>query len=149
MNIFIDNKYTLWYKRIIERAKKRCCTHNDAKILFEIFECHHIIPESFFINRRRKGPAGNLQGNPNCLQNLVYLTPKEHFICHLLLTKMLSGENLEKMRIALYLLTNQKQKKKLTSNQYSTLRKEISLIHKKEKSKVWLEKNRKSATWRS
>lgn len=38
------------------------------------FECHHIIPKCM--------------GGTDDLSNLVYLTPKEHFICHRLLYEM-------------------------------------------------------------
>ena len=81
--IFIDNKYTRVYYSIIERARNRT---------LEIYtERHHIIPKSL--------------GGDNSKSNLVALTPREHFICHRLLPKMLTGKSKSKMIYALYCLT--------------------------------------------
>lgn len=65
---FLDNKYSRWYYAII--AKARCRT------TYDYTEKHHIIPKS-------------LRGTNNA-ENLVLLTAREHFICHWLLTKMVS-----------------------------------------------------------
>jgi len=66
MNIFIDNKYTIWYNAIIQKAKLnqefRC---SQARSLFEN---HHIIPESFFKHRNR---TGKIEGNHNSKNNLI------------------------------------------------------------------------------
>lgn len=66
MNLFEDNKYTKWYFSIIEKAKTRTQT--------PIGERHHIIP---------RGVGGTEDSS-----NLITLTLKEHFVVHLLLTKM-------------------------------------------------------------
>jgi len=67
--IFLDNKYTKTYFKIIERAKARpkpdCYT-----------EKHHIIPKCKSFN------------GPNTKDNLAVLTFKEHWVCHHLLMKM-------------------------------------------------------------
>ena len=81
---FLNNKYTTTYFKIIDRAKTRDL--NCYK------ERHHIVPKSL--------------GGDNSTQNLVNLTAKEHFVCHLLLTKMLQGEHKKKMTYALWLLCN-------------------------------------------
>lgn len=65
---FQQNKYTKWYFDIISNANSRTITGYT--------EQHHIIPKS-------------LGGNNN-KENLVNLTGREHFICHWLLTKMVS-----------------------------------------------------------
>lgn len=78
--IFINNKYSRYYFSIVDRAKNRDTT--------ERTESHHIVPESFFKNRSRKGRKGWLDGNPEDPTNKVMLTLHEHFVCHLLLTKM-------------------------------------------------------------
>lgn len=78
--IFINNKYTCIYYAIVNRAKNR--------VTSEKTESHHIVPESFYLNRARKGRKGWLEGNPEELANKVNLTLHEHFVCHLLLTKM-------------------------------------------------------------
>ena len=80
--IFIDNKYTRAYYAIVNRAKIR--------VTIEKTENHHIIPESFYLNRTRKGRKGWLIGNPEDPANKVDLTLHEHFVCHLLLTKMVN-----------------------------------------------------------
>lgn len=64
--MFNNSKYTRWYFEIIKSAKKR--TGNN------IFEKHHILPKSI--------------GGDNKKDNLVNLSPREHFVCHRLLTKM-------------------------------------------------------------
>lgn len=84
--IFIDNKYTKWYYSIINTARLRNLPKRRGD------ENHHIIPECFYINRKRKGPSGWLEGNPESKENKVILTNREHFICHWLLTKMTDGK---------------------------------------------------------
>lgn len=79
--MFLNNKYTKCYYNIINRAKLR----DLPKILYT--ENHHIIPRSL--------------GGDDSKLNLVKLTAKEHFICHLLLTKMLKGNSQYKMIFAL------------------------------------------------
>lgn len=80
--LFIDNKYTTWYNSIINQAKQR--------IISGYVEKHHIIPKSF--------------GGSNKKENLVALTAREHYICHLLLTKMVNGKYRAKMLYALSLM---------------------------------------------
>jgi hypothetical protein len=66
--MFTQNKYTKWYFNIINSAKTR-------EIINEVYyENHHIIPKAL--------------GGDNSKENLVKLTAREHFICHLLLVKM-------------------------------------------------------------
>ena len=69
--MYLTNKYAHWYYNIINRAQTRINTGYTEK--------HHIIPQS-------------LGGGDNA-DNLVKLTAREHFICHLLLTKMVVGHN--------------------------------------------------------
>jgi hypothetical protein len=72
---YIDNKYSKAYFDIITRAKNREIVGYTEK--------HHIIPKSL--------------GGANTKDNLVKLTAHEHFVCHLLLTKCLLGEEKAKM----------------------------------------------------
>lgn len=95
--IFIDNKYTRWYYNIVTNAKIR--------ISAGYIEKHHIIPKSFYIN---KSKTGWLTGNSEDLENKVMLSPEEHFICHILLTKMTTGIAKTKMSFALSLLSRSK-----------------------------------------
>lgn len=111
---FISNKYSKYYYNIISNAlqanRKKLSKNNEH---FIYYESHHIIPKS--IRQEFK----NLTTNP---WNKVLLTPKEHFICHLLLTKMLTGTEKNKMVYALWRMTNQASKYqggRFKSNLYS------------------------------
>lgn len=73
--LFIHNKYTRWYYSIISNASQR--------ILDSYYETHHIIPKSL--------------GGSDDPSNLCALTAREHFICHVLLTKMTEGSDRHKM----------------------------------------------------
>ena len=86
--MYLQNKYTNWYNHIVSNAQSRILSN-------EIYvERHHIIPRSL--------------GGDNKNLNIVKLTPREHFICHLLLTKMTTGNDLFKMKHALNMLMNAK-----------------------------------------
>lgn len=113
--IFIDNKYTRWYYSIIDRARSREITGYTEK--------HHIIPKSC--------------GGNNSKDNLVKLTAKEHFVCHLLLTKTVSNEYRFKMVYAFHGLKASQPKQirynsklEITGKLYQRLREELSLIKK-------------------
>lgn len=66
--LFKENKYSKWYFSIIAFAQDRKIENNKD------YECHHIIPKSL--------------GGNNKNENLVHLTVREHYVCHLLLVKM-------------------------------------------------------------
>lgn len=86
--IFINNKYTQIYYKIIEKAKARnLTTKKEAKCALGYAEQHHIIPKSL--------------GGDNSKTNLIFLSGREHFICHWLLVKMTTGKSYEKMVFAL------------------------------------------------
>lgn len=73
--MFLDNKYTKTYFLLIEKAKNQSLTGYCEK--------HHIIPKSL--------------GGKDDVSNLVSLSAKQHFIAHLLLTKMCKGQFKYKM----------------------------------------------------
>lgn len=79
-----ENKYSRAYFAIVEKAKSRA--------LVGYTELHHIIPRSL--------------GGTNRSENLVRLTAKEHFVCHLLLIKCLSGQDKAKMVFAASRMAN-------------------------------------------
>ena len=60
--MFKENKYTAKYYSIINNAVKR--GKQDG-----YFERHHIVPKSL--------------GGKDIVSNLVWLTPREHLLCHL------------------------------------------------------------------
>ena len=113
--IFIDNKYTRWYYNIVTTAKSR--------IPLGYTEQHHIIPKSC--------------GGNNSKENLVALTPKEHFICHLLLTKMVNGHDRHLMVYAFHGLKAKQGRQSryssrlgVTAKIYQKLKEELSIIKK-------------------
>lgn len=72
--MYLHNKYTTYYYNIINIAKARNTLRRTKGT-----ERHHIIPIC-------------LNGD-NSIDNLVVLTTREHFVCHWLLTKMVSKQN--------------------------------------------------------
>ena len=121
-----SKKYKKWYDNIVERGK--------VKRENIYLEKHHIIPECFFKKRTRKGSPGWVEGDSNDPSNLTYLTAREHFICHWLLTKMYSGPARHKMINALYMMqgssgdTQPRYSTKITSKAYANIREEYSII---------------------
>ena len=72
--MFKNNKYKKWYFNLIKSRK------NIKRKDFT--EKHHIIQKCL--------------GGKNSPENIVRLTPREHFIAHLLLTKMSKNKNIKK-----------------------------------------------------
>ena len=107
MRYFLQNKYTKVYYSIVLQAKSRT-------LLKEIYtENHHIIPKSI--------------GESNDKDNIVTLTAREHFICHWLLTKMVSSDLRPKLIYALYMMRSNKHKQqryftKITARVYAKLK---------------------------
>jgi len=101
----LENKYTKTYYSIVDRARSR--TKLDVS-----GEKHHIIPKSL--------------GGNNDKSNLVALTLREHFICHMLLVKMTSGGSRNKMVYALWKMCHSTKTKKsafkLTSRTYESVK---------------------------
>jgi hypothetical protein len=123
--LFIDNKYTKIYYSIISNAQSR----DLSQIVYS--EKHHIVPECFFKIRKRKGPAGHLDGNVNADENIVRLTAREHFICHWLLTKMVDNIYYEYMLYALNGMRRENKHQiryytKITGRVFAKLREELS-----------------------
>lgn len=85
--MFISNFYKTIYDNLIQKAKIRPIPHGYT-------ETHHIIPKS-------------LNGT-NDISNLIILTAREHFICHLILCKITEGENRHKMIYAAKMMLNMK-----------------------------------------
>lgn len=100
--MYLQNKYTCWYFDIINKSKSRSVSGYTEK--------HHIIPKSL--------------GGSNSKSNIVALTAREHFICHRLLTKMVTSEFKSKMVYALWIM-NAGNKKQYRSRMTSTLYEKI------------------------
>ncbi len=126
--MFLSNKYSRWYDAIISQARSQCKP--------AIAERHHIIPKSM---------GGNDQES-----NLVYLTPRAHFICHLLLSKMTEGNAKYKMTTAICLMKHNTSKKlariKITSKIYdmSVMFSRVSFSEEHRAKLSFKAKNRKS-----
>lgn len=99
--MFKQNKYTKIYGQIIQRANNRT--------LLDSYEEHHIIPRCL--------------GGSDDISNLCKLTPREHFICHHLLTKMHDSYKL-KFAFSVMLCNNPFQQRDyiITSRTYETLK---------------------------
>jgi hypothetical protein len=108
--MFKQNKYADIYYSIIERSRNR--------ILEGYSEKHHVIPQSL--------------GGSNDINNIVKLTAREHFICHLLLTKMVDGNNKSKMYQAAWMMASStsktQQRHKVNNRTYEYLRIEMSKV---------------------
>ena len=110
--MYLTNKYTKWYENIITNAQLRV---NQTGYL----EKHHIIPKSL--------------GGSNDPSNLVKLTPKEHYICHLLLIKMTEGKSKVKMRYAAWMMTknnSQQSRIVMTGRRFQFLREQMILANR-------------------
>lgn len=84
-----SNKYFNWYSGIIVKAK--------ARIKSSSYEGHHILPKSF-----------NLGGEKD-KDNIVWLTLREHFICHKLIVKFLKdARHVRKMQVAMWIMLHRK-----------------------------------------
>lgn len=105
--VFLDNKYRKWYDNIIENAQ--------SNSVMGYSERHHIIPKSL--------------GGPNSKDNIIALTAREHFLCHLLLTKFTTGADQKLMLFALgkFIQTSPNQHRKFNSWEYSKIRESISI----------------------
>lgn len=114
---FNENKYTKWYFLIVSTAKNRNLNSRlEAQKILGYVEQHHIVPKSM--------------GGSDSVENLVYLTPKEHFCLHLLLVRMTSSIEKAKLSAALWGMSNQtndnQQRYKLSSRMYDLVKKENS-----------------------
>ena len=107
--MYLPNKYTTWYYSIITKASKRINN-------FGYTENHHVIPKSL--------------GGSNNKENLVRLTPKEHYICHLLLTKMVEKDNIRKMWYAHYMMMKGTKRHKPNARMYELAKTNMAKANK-------------------
>jgi hypothetical protein len=139
----LDNKYSTAYNRIIVNAVARNLnTRKQAKNKLGYVEKHHIVPKCI--------------GGTDESINLVFLTAKEHFVCHHLLTKMFDDvEVSRKMRFALNKMVKKsstQQRVRITARMFDKIRQDFAKdISTQTKGKVKgpmsdLEKNKRSIT---
>jgi len=125
--MYLINKYYSIYYSIINRGLSRTISG--------YIEKHHIIPKSM--------------GGSDDATNIVHLTAREHFICHLLLVKMTTGKDQFRMACAARMMST-KQDNRITARHYETLKK-MSRRTAQDFTFEWKEKIRKSklgkTTW--
>lgn len=105
---FKSNKYSACYQRLMTKATLESRIKSDTVY----YERHHIIPKSL--------------GGSNAKINLVLLTPREHFIAHLLLVRMVKDEDVYRMVNAICRF----KKKATNAGEFSLLRSTISRYSK-------------------
>ena len=128
--VFLENKYTKWYFNIIRNANPTT----------SYVEKHHIIPRCI--------------GGSNHRENIVSLTAREHFVCHLLLTKMTTGKVKQAMcwAVGKFAQVNKNQQRNFTSWEYQKIRENISFArtgkkHSDESRKKMSEKAKGRTPW--
>lgn len=114
------NKYQKWYNNI--------CSRGQTRKTDEYTERHHIVPESFYIIRKRKGPKGWLPGDSNIVTNITHLTDREHELVHFLLTKIYKNDKrayfkvLKGYEMRSVVNPNQQEKRHFSSRRLSGIR---------------------------
>jgi hypothetical protein len=128
--VFLENKYTKWYFNIIRNANPTT----------SYVEKHHIIPRCI--------------GGSDHRENIVSLTAREHFVCHLLLTKMTTGKIKQAMcwAVGKFAQVNKNQQRNFTSWEYQKIRENISFArtgkkHSNESRKKMSEKAKGRTPW--
>ena len=111
--MFLQNKYCKWYLAITSQNNRELNCYTEK---------HHIIPKSL--------------GGNDVKSNIVTLTAKEHYIAHLLLTKITSGINRHKMIHAFIMMSQCKDPKqerilKINSSLYNSLKEQSILLKKR------------------
>ena len=115
--MFKDNKYTKCYFQLIEKARGESRSKSDGIY----YESHHIVPRC-------------LGGN-----EVILLTAKEHYICHLLLTKMcVDGEHKLKMFHAFFYMksVSESHERYIPSREFALLKEEFAKLLSKVKKGV-------------
>lgn len=113
--------YQKIYNNIIKNAREQ----NRTKSLDIYYEAHHIIPKCL----GGEGYTRQWKSHPN----IILLTPKEHFLCHLLLCEIYPKSI--KLYQALWLMSTNKNKKegkryKISSRTYSRIKNSVSLFYR-------------------
>jgi len=103
-SISYSNKYYTWYFNICQRAMSR-------NVVLDYTEKHHIVPKSLGL------------GGEKDQSNLVKLTPREHYVAHMLLVRFLAKDaHKQKMKYAMWYLSTRNIQYKPSSRSYETAR---------------------------
>lgn len=84
-SIVTNKRWIKLYVNICKKANDRSETRKEAISLLGYIESHHIVPKCFGL------------GGEKDIDNLVFLTAREHYICHKILSKMFSGTKKNQM----------------------------------------------------
>lgn len=109
--MFIQNKYTIIYFNILNKAALETRSKKNG-----YFEKHHIIPKCSPLN------------GSDTKENIILLTAKEHYLCHLLLVKMTEGNARYKMACALNNMSRKSegQERFLSAGRYEKIKRILS-----------------------
>lgn len=103
-SISYSNKYYTWYFNICQRAMSR-------DVVLDYSEKHHIVPKSLGL------------GGEKDQSNLIRLTPREHYVAHMLLVRFLTKDaHKQKMKYAMWYLSTRNIQYKPSSRSYETAR---------------------------
>lgn len=83
--------YKELYRNIIDNARRESRMKNQGTY----YEQHHIVPDFLYKNRKRTGPKGHLDGDPDSQENLILLTFSEHLMAHYYLYEIYKGTRYE------------------------------------------------------
>jgi hypothetical protein len=113
----LNNKYSRIYDAIIDSAHRRnFASRKQAKKELGYVEKHHIVPKCI--------------GGSDDSSNLIFLTAKEHFVCHHLLTKMFESVDISRqMRFALNKMSRKSSTQKrvnITARMFDKIRKDFA-----------------------
>lgn len=105
--MFNDSKYSDWYYTLMDMGRR---DNTESSVYYEK---HHVIPRSM--------------GGDNSKTNIVALTPRQHYVAHLLLTKMCidKSDRLSMIR-AWWVLKHTRGQRVSNSRLFATLREEYS-----------------------
>lgn len=93
--------YALAYEQLVQKAK-------DRTVVPSAIERHHILPKSM--------------GGNNAKENIVFLTPREHYIAHHLLWKIHKNISMRRAFWCMMVIKNNNRKYKVNSKTYEILR---------------------------
>jgi hypothetical protein len=107
------------YKKIYENLIKKAKIRTINKLTY--YEKHHIIPKCL--------------GGSEIIENIVLLTPEEHYIAHQLLIKIYP--NNEKLLFAALLMCTHNSDKRITNKIYGWIKRRLSNISSKSFKQIW------------
>lgn len=112
--IFLTDNQQKWfnhYKKLILRGLTRSTDKEEAKTIFGYIESHHIIP--------------HCMNGSDVKENIVFLTPEEHFVAHQLLLKIYPSCN--GLATACIIMCTDKNGKRINNKKFGWIKRKFSL----------------------